>query len=545
MEMWRYQSLGEEFGPVPTDVLEDLLRSGTLSPADLVCREGEPWRPAKECPELQAALRSHAPLPDEDQDLLRLLNQVGGERSSVPTATGDTTVRQSPSAQQWFTEILGQELGPLDWEELTAMVARGELSPTDRVRRGPSGEWYRADDIVGLFPESVASPLPLATPGGTESTAAEATWFVEEQGRPRGPLTYQMLRSLAASGRLGPRDRVREGASGPWLRAATLPGLFSELTVTRTVSAQSGQTVRSSDAKPADLPESPTRVEGVAKTPAAVPAGDPVSSPKEAGHDEWTEFFETVEARERRKWRRESTPVTRPPAGWTSSASPAAALPSPAATSSVPSPPAPSEPRSFPPVGAPSPQTPPPSPMATAPPPSPPAFVAPPRPKRSLSLPALNLSGFFANLKGASGGGWGVKLLIPLAIVLGLAAWQFLPGLLGGTPGREFYEPINQIWQQVIQLHTRQASPEDWKALAAKSLPVLDEAQQKLAPIVASQGIKAPLAQRLLWMVDQEDGPTRAKGYLRKVLDSGGQMEGGDIMTGNALMSEAASFLPR
>lgn len=538
MGMWRYQSLGEEFGPVPTDILVELVRSGVIESADLVCREGGPWQPARDFPELQAALSSHIQPEAQDPELLQLLNQVGGSPRS-PTSSRSAS-SPTPAARQWFAEILGQELGPLDWEALTVMVGRGELSPTDRVRRGPAGAWQRADEIVGLFPESVVSPSSLAAESPRSTAVEEATWFVEEEGRPRGPYSYQTLRSLAAAGRLGPRDRIREGATGPWLRAAALPGLFAELTESRSLSGRAERTDRPDGAASTD-PRQESNVGNPAEETAA--EGSAAGSTENApARDEWDEFFETVEARERRKWRREPAAVARPPAAVTSPPSPA-----PVAAPAAAPPPSPlAEPRSPPIVAA---TAPPPTvtaPAATAPPAAKtPEFVAPPRPKRSLSLPSLNLSGLFANLKGAAGGGLGLKLLIPLLIVAGLAAWQFFPGLFTGTPGKEFYEPIDQIWKQILQLHLRQAPPEEWEALASRSKPLLDEAQQKLAPIVARQGIKAPLAQRLLWMVDTEDGPTRGKGYLRKALDSGGRLEGADITTGNALMSEAASFLPR
>lgn len=62
---------------------------------------------------------------------------------------------------EWFCQIAGREIGPLSLHTLKAMVAKGEILPTDSVRRGLTGNWVPAGRVQGLFE---SSPLSSAGP---------------------------------------------------------------------------------------------------------------------------------------------------------------------------------------------------------------------------------------------------------------------------------------------------------------------------------------------------------------------------------------------
>ena len=51
-------------------------------------------------------------------------------------------------------------------------------------------------------------------------------WFCKIDGRERGPLTSQALKSMADKGRIQPDDPVRQGADGSWVPASRVKGLF-------------------------------------------------------------------------------------------------------------------------------------------------------------------------------------------------------------------------------------------------------------------------------------------------------------------------------
>ncbi len=62
-----------------------------------------------------------------------------------------TTPQQNED--QWYAEVLGQEMGPFPFEELVHLVACEEVGPEDRIRHSAQGEWMTAGEIAGLFPE--------------------------------------------------------------------------------------------------------------------------------------------------------------------------------------------------------------------------------------------------------------------------------------------------------------------------------------------------------------------------------------------------------
>ncbi|NQT17184.1 MAG: DUF4339 domain-containing protein, partial [Planctomycetes bacterium] len=99
-------------------------------------------------------------------------------------------------ASQWFCRVLGQEMGPLSFQDLAEMVRAGTLTDNDPVRRKESSEWTPAGEVIGLFraakseaaetapPDSEAPPEPAPTP--REPTKPKpALWkgFVPRPGR--------------------------------------------------------------------------------------------------------------------------------------------------------------------------------------------------------------------------------------------------------------------------------------------------------------------------------------------------------------------------
>ena len=63
---------------------------------------------------------------------------------------------------EWFCQIMGSEVGPLDQHQLVDMVRQHKLNPEDLVRRN-SSPWVPAFDVKGLF-EAAAKPAPSPPP---------------------------------------------------------------------------------------------------------------------------------------------------------------------------------------------------------------------------------------------------------------------------------------------------------------------------------------------------------------------------------------------
>ncbi|MEZ6064612.1 MAG: hypothetical protein R3B90_02640 [Planctomycetaceae bacterium] len=104
---------------------------------------------------------------------------------------------------------------------------------------------------------------------------------------------------------------------------------------------------------------------------------------------------------------------------------------------------------------------------------------------------------------------------------------------------------MTQVWQKTLKLRESEAPQTDWVTLQKEAQPVLDKAMAELSPIVNSQGIKVPLAQRILWLVDVKEGVTHAEGHLRKILAAGPEAKPEDYDAGAKYMSEAASLIPQ
>jgi hypothetical protein len=57
-----------------------------------------------------------------------------------------------PDAQaQWYCRLLGQEIGPIPWNDLRELVDTKQLGPNDRVRKGQAVAWVPASNVENLF----------------------------------------------------------------------------------------------------------------------------------------------------------------------------------------------------------------------------------------------------------------------------------------------------------------------------------------------------------------------------------------------------------
>jgi hypothetical protein len=54
----------------------------------------------------------------------------------------------------WYYKSFGQEMGPIEFAELTRLAANGEIAPSDPVRQGPAGTWRPAEKVPKLFSRS-------------------------------------------------------------------------------------------------------------------------------------------------------------------------------------------------------------------------------------------------------------------------------------------------------------------------------------------------------------------------------------------------------
>lgn len=513
-QQWRYRLFGEEFGPVSREALDELIADGTLGADDEVAPVGGNWQTAAAC-RVETSATESGGAPEVDADLASLLKQL----DASPSSAGPSAVSRGAATEDWFARVLGEEVGPFDWDALTAMVAHDQVTPTDEVRQGLAGRWQPAGEIVGLFADA-------AQAGADQELEHDAVpWYVRIDGQQAGPIPYDTIHSLASRGRLSPTDHVREGHQGNWLRAATLPGLFTALEQARSIAGQAAQASAAAHDTPPPSAEAPPPPVATQRDPTPVPPHD---SPAEAPPDKWSQFFDDAEVRQQKKYRRKPLPPApkSAPARAVATVVPAVApvtSPPPIARATAPLPPTPT-----------------PAATSAATPPPPPRVSA----KASLRLPSFNFSGVLDKLRG-SGGGGGVstKALAVLGVAALVAVFRFVPLSLAGNPGAEDYPQLANVWQRALRLKVENAPPEKWAELKTEVLPLIDEMQARLAPEVAARGADVPIAQRILWMVDTSNGPTSAAGYLRRVLDNPTGVEDTVYTSATSIMSEASNLV--
>ncbi len=495
-DAWHYRIDGEEFGPVRFADLEGLLAIGRLRPDYEIRRDGEThWLTLQAVLDDAARVVSAAvpPQPDErgefsvgdleamlgmeDEvpstlenagaldadaaDLESMLEQAAPPATSEPDVGAldlDSMLSNEPTSKgpgkqtprphrgnRFYYRLLNQELGPIDLEELMELAADGSINPGDEIRNEHSSEWERADAIVvGLFaePAQTGTAGTVGSVGGDES----ADWFFQQQGEKRGPVTFEGLMELAASGQLAPTDEIRQGGLGAWLEAASMVGLFSQ---DQLVAA--GLVESPAAPPPAEVAQPAAR--GTSQSPPPPPPKPGDSRRKTGGKgrgstkhsaemEDWAAAVlsepdpEGDQQRSERSTARASVAAEAGSGATAQATAPVASTPSP----------------SF----APS--------MASSAPPRPPAFT-PPKKKSSssggmsLSLPS-GLGDALANpmTKKVLGGVVGLAVLAAL--------WMFIAGGMKGKP--EFAE-TQQIWEQIHPLVHPRAEASKWSAVSSLS----------------------------------------------------------------------------
>lgn len=116
-------------------------------------------------------------------------------------------------SENWYCNVVGQEVGPLTRDELSEMLDQGQISVDDRIRSAEHTAWQR---LSRVFPEMAARP------------ADDRIWFFRSFGDEFGPYTHTELKEFVAQEQLAASDDVREGKTGSWKQARLVTGLFSE-----------------------------------------------------------------------------------------------------------------------------------------------------------------------------------------------------------------------------------------------------------------------------------------------------------------------------
>lgn len=320
-DAWYYKVRGQQLGPVPFDDISGMAQSGRLAPSDEI-RFGDAadWMPAESVvglfpesgdPEelsnlddLDFSFEDSEPAPartrqsaessvrtiDEVSDLSDLddldINIVSEGRRPETTRQAspaiDPSVGSAPAEagaddveESWYYQSLGQELGPMPFEELRHLAESGALISSDLIRQGTLEDWSSASTNSELsallepveIPDAPAEskspprkqgsrskkkkteikrkPAPEAPPDddiiddepegesdiddvpAEEPARPAERWFCRIDGVEHGPLEFEDLKSMATHQRLSRDDQVKRNDDGQWKAATTVTGLFA------------------------------------------------------------------------------------------------------------------------------------------------------------------------------------------------------------------------------------------------------------------------------------------------------------------------------
>jgi hypothetical protein len=239
---WYYRLFGQEFGPVPIDLLIQVIASGQLKPLD----------------EVRA---------DPNTTWVRVRDFLAGPAAADKNvASAPAPAPEAPAAaDEWFCQSKNVGPDPYTFAELLFHARQGLLEPNDQIRFGSQGAWRRAGSIGRLMaefpfqpmsaasapspapqanehkPNNAAVPVrndaPAAVPTGILTPAVPATqapatapsdeWYVQLGTMTCGPMKLAELLEWVRAGRLQPTDGVRRGATSNWVYAGMLPMLLA------------------------------------------------------------------------------------------------------------------------------------------------------------------------------------------------------------------------------------------------------------------------------------------------------------------------------
>jgi hypothetical protein len=144
-------------------------------------------------------------------------------------------------ATQWYCRLMGTELGPFTSKQLLEMARGHRLMPDDSVKKGADGMWVAAHRVKGLFDDTSASTIIMASLPpevkraleSKQETTKEAAapeprpikWYYISDQNKVGPLSFDELVARGREGLVKPDSRVWSSKSPKWCEAKDVEGL--------------------------------------------------------------------------------------------------------------------------------------------------------------------------------------------------------------------------------------------------------------------------------------------------------------------------------
>lgn len=212
MSQFYFRVLGEEFGPISLESLQQKIAIGQLSKVD-------EYRSVHETRWTQIAdfqvLHPNQPNPSNaltDSD--RATADGRQKIDTVEIACFDSPTQSANPTSNGVAEAVNA----------AALILHDANSHLPQHNHGPA-----PTAAIEATNPSVAQPVPAPVGNGQEPVAAETAlpWYARMGQVERGPMDFQKLAHLASAGYLLPTDRVRQGVKGDWQVARMIPGLFA------------------------------------------------------------------------------------------------------------------------------------------------------------------------------------------------------------------------------------------------------------------------------------------------------------------------------
>jgi hypothetical protein len=144
-------------------------------------------------------------------------------------------------ATEWYCLLMGTELGPFSSKQLLEMARHHQITPDDSVKKGADGNWVGAHRVKGLFEDSGASTIIMASLPPDVQQALESAqekakttavtepsqvnWHYISDHTKVGPLSFDQLVAHGREGLLKPHCRVWSSKSPKWCQAKEVAGL--------------------------------------------------------------------------------------------------------------------------------------------------------------------------------------------------------------------------------------------------------------------------------------------------------------------------------
>ena len=219
-DLWYYGRNEQRHGPVPLEELKRLVSLGNLDASDLVWSSGMvDWVPASEVDGLFSATAPMVTPPPPSE-----------ATSPLPPPP---EAESPPANDRWYYEQHGDRCGPVAFEELGQLAVSGQIQPDNLVWKLGMPEWLSAEQVGGLFPQSVSPPpsasedvRPPQVPPAAAGFVTDERWHYEQEGERCGPVSFEELRHLAATGQIQADNLTWKRGMAEWTPAGQINGLF-------------------------------------------------------------------------------------------------------------------------------------------------------------------------------------------------------------------------------------------------------------------------------------------------------------------------------